>query len=231
MKKRTAWLWVLLGVTLGACGESVEPLALKVEPEPEVPSVDLLALIDCSVEVSSGTMTCAPSEPTLPEGASGIIVGSQGENVLLTSDNVGFKADSSIFHADVTVQNLIGQALGTTDGVTAHPAGLRIFYVELPAATGETGPAIDVLDAEFGTFTGTDQPYYEYDGLLEPNETSEVVTWRWSIPEGVEEFDFSVAVSAEVQYPNGWIETPSGAEFLLGTVGGSALIDVQGRDV
>src|SRR5690554_3361829 len=140
MKKRTAWLWVLLGVTLGACGESIEPLALEVEPEPDVPSVDLLALIDCSVEVSGGTMTCAPSGPSLPEGASGIIVGSQGENVLLTSDNVGLEADSSIFHADVTVQNLIGQALGTIDGVTAHADGLRIFYVELPAATGETGP-------------------------------------------------------------------------------------------
>lgn len=89
----------------------------------------------------------------------GLVLGACGEGVEPLAVELE-PEPSEPFLADVTVKNLIAQALGTTDGATAHVDGVRVFYVALPAAIGESGPAIDVLDAQLGTFTGPEQPLF-----------------------------------------------------------------------
>src|SRR5206468_1392871 len=80
---------------------------------------------------------------------------------------------------DVTVKNLTVQPWATTDGTTASPTGVRVFFVTLP----DQGVTINNADGT-GTFTASNQPYYEYsaaalgaDGILSSNEVSSIKTW------------------------------------------------------
>lgn len=229
MGKRSVWLLVLVGIVIGACEGGVEPLA--VAPEAEQPSLSLFALLDCRVELTGERISCASKAAALPDDANALIVGSQGENVLLSSTNVSYDASSETFQADVTVKNLIGQALGTVDGETPHADGIRVFYITLPAAKGEASGTITVEDAETGLFSGSEQPYSPYDGLLAPGETSAARTWRWTVPSTVSEFEFSVAVWAEVQHPDGWVEFATGNEYLIHAAGDSTELEATAYDV
>jgi hypothetical protein len=141
-------------------------------------------------------------------------MGGQGTYVQLTSSNVTVAADTFAF--DATVQNLIPQALGTTDGATPDPSGVRVFFHQLPTVTSGTG-TINVANPDgFATYTAANQPYYQYDGLLATNETSSAHQWKLAFDPGVDSFVFTVYVAAEVQYPAGWIDVTGPANLLAG---------------
>lgn len=178
--------------------------------------------LHCTADVRIGRVTCEVPEHApvarigahAPAAPGDLVVGSQGKLVRLASSNVCFEAQceggtvgSGIFQADVTVQNLMGQALGTTDGETPDPDGVRVFFVSDPEVTGGSG-AVRVANAD-GTaeFTSSGQSYFQYgggvtpdalgeDGILTTEEVSEPRTWMWEVSPGVEAFVFTVAVSA-----------------------------------
>lgn len=166
----------------------------------------------CEVDLRASVLECASPEAELPAGASGLIVGGQDEYVTLRSSNLYFHPALRLFQADVTVQNLLHQALGTADGMTESGEGVRVFYHKLPWATVGAG-VVEVLGHDgVSIFAGTEQPYYQYE-LIEPGEESAVRTWYWSVPMGVDAFEFSVFVAAEVPYPDGWVDVDT--DYLL----------------
>ncbi|HEX7049917.1 MAG TPA: Ig-like domain-containing protein [Longimicrobiales bacterium] len=223
---------------IGSCDGDAGRLPLEPEPSPEAPREALV----CTADVRAGTLSCSAPEAQLPDGAQGALtVGGQGQFVTLAATNVCFEdactpaAATGIFQADVTVKNLIGQALGTTDGTTGDAAGVRIFFASPPAATGTSDGqpgTVDVANADgTGTFTAMDQAYFQYggtiggadddalgtDGLLSPDETSAAKTWQWQLSSNVLEFTFAVYVWGEVQYQDGWIDvSPATAALGLG---------------
>lgn len=139
-----------------------------------------------------------------------VILGAQNTFVKLTSTNVVYAGD--VFSFDVTVQNLILQKLGTSDGTTLDPAGVRVFFQDPPAAVGVgtvdyTDPVGGAFMVDgFATFTQSNQAYYQYNEVLAPNQISGVRTWRLHVPSTVTSFSFFVFVSAPVQFQNGWID-------------------------
>lgn len=195
---------------------------------PEVEVETRTVALECSADVARGTVECAAPSGMLPSGARGALtLGGQGINVLLASSNVCFEAQcepaapAGIFQADVTVKNLIGQALGTVDGETVHEDGVRVFFHSGPVVTATTdgqGGSVVVHNADgVGLFTASDQPYFQYDEVLGPNETSAAKTWQWLLSSNVQSFQFGVLVSAEVQYPEGWIDiTPAVDTIVVG---------------
>ena len=206
---------------LGACSE--RPVASPAEPEePGVPVlVEAQAALNCTVSVRSRTVSCSTPKPELPTTGNGLLVGGQGVFVQLTSDNITYDEGTGAFEFDVAVRNLIAQAMGTSDGVTATAEGVRVVFDQTPHATSGSGDITVTADGT-GTFTAADQPYFQYsddklgaDGILSPNETSSAKRWQFTIPNTVSTFGFRVLVSTDVRYPEGYVQLSTSADTLL----------------
>ena len=187
----------LLGAAaLGACSD-VEPFAAGERAQP-LPS-STLQLMECVASVTDG-MRCTPASPSTGE-ALGYIYGGQNTFVRLSSSNAGYNEGTGIFSVDVTVQNLLNEAIGTMDGSTPAVDGIRVFFVSEPVPTnGGTGD-VEVFNADGSAFiTSANQPYHTYTGVLATNQTSNAKTWEFTMPNTVSTFRFFVAVQTEVQY-------------------------------
>jgi uncharacterized protein YjdB len=123
--------------------------------------------------------------------------------VQLNSRNVYYDGVQD-FTFEVAVTNLIHQKIGTTDGSTVASTGIRIFFTQEPYATSGYG-TIDVVPDGYGTFTQSNQPYYQYNQILDNNVQSSWKGWLFEMPPTVTTFAFTVYASAPVQYPVGWI--------------------------
>ncbi|MEP7001791.1 MAG: lamin tail domain-containing protein [bacterium] len=195
-RANTRTLLVALALA-SACGESV-PFAPQPDPQPSLPSTvrpDLIAL-QCTVNAVARSFGCAPVKSSSANGD--YIVGGQGINVLLTSSNVSYDVPTQTLGADVTVQNLLPDALGTIDGTTLSATGVRVFFDSDPVLTSGSG-SVSVQNADGqATFTNTNQDYFQYSQVLAPNAVSSSKRWLFNLSNGTT-FSFVVYVSAPVQ--------------------------------
>jgi hypothetical protein len=207
LRNRPALAGLSLLIALSACHDG-EPLSPGPAPKDPVQ----LARLECTVTVASGAMACASLAPD-PGGAQGLIVGNQGEYVFLEASNHTFTGGDNVFSIDVTVQNLLGQALGTTDGVTLDSLGVRVFFYQEPVASDGSGRSVAVIN-HTGTdfFTSANQKYFQYDELLSSSETSDPLSWEFSVDPLLTTFRFQVLVSAAVQFPDGYVEVTPPAD-------------------
>ena len=184
-------------VVLAACENRVTQAPSGPLP-PEAPAAS--GALECRVTVREGALRCGasggPSFSRAPGGAPlGLIVGGQGTNVQLTSANARHDAGAGLFHADVSVQNLMPEALGTAGWFSV--SGVRVFVHSGPTTTDGSG-AVEVANADGERlFTGTDQPYFEYADVLLPNAVSAPRTWTFRVDPGVVSFAFTLYVEAD----------------------------------
>jgi hypothetical protein len=209
------------------CGEGLTAPSVT----PPAPA-ELVTRIACTANVGARQVDCATSAPPppaigfkgfTPEGiARDIILGGQNNFVTLASSGVTYTGD--VFSFNATVQNRIAQSLGTTDGTTLAPSGVRVFFENPPVMlTGSgtidyTNPVggASMVDG-FASFTSSNQAYYQYSQILAPNQTSSPRNWRLHVPASVTSFEFYVYVSAPVQFATGWIDlAPSSATLAVG---------------
>ena len=164
-------------------------------------------LLTCAVDVRAGSMECDPSSPS---GAAGgpsmnLIVGSQHHFVRLANDTPVIEGDS--WSANVTVQNLTLQPMGTLDGSTPHADGVRVFFVDEPS----NGVSIADWDGVGGFLGGKPTWFHQYggaallgaDGILEQGEVSGAKPWEFEL-NGATTFRFSVLVSTTVPDPGAY---------------------------
>lgn len=204
---------------VAACADRTPVARDPADPPSPPPAVTRLA---CEVDVRAGTIDCgAPA----PGGARGdLLVGGQDFYVKLRSANAAFSAPT--FSADVSLQNLLPQPMGTTDGTTPAASGVRIFFASQPVTTGGTGNVTVQNPDGTGTFTAAGQPYFQYPGILAPGATSAARTWQFQLDPGVTLFTFSVYVAAPLPRENGWVTIynqyptlgPGQRSFIQGTV-------------
>ncbi|HEX8431013.1 MAG TPA: Ig-like domain-containing protein, partial [Longimicrobium sp.] len=207
--QRRAALCALL-VALGACRDQPNPVAPEggtpgAPGQPGVPGRPVtVQTLDCIGNRETGKVECAVARP---EGgaAANITVGYQGVYVTLTSSNPSYNSGTGQFTFDVTVRNLIPQKMGTTDGTTVDPGGVRVFFHSGPSVTSGSGTAAVVPDG-FGSFTGSGQAFYQYNQILANGVTSAPKQWTLVMPPTVTTFAFTLLVSAPVQYPDGYVE-------------------------
>ncbi|HYH83817.1 MAG TPA: Ig-like domain-containing protein [Longimicrobium sp.] len=198
-------LALLLALAAAACTDRANPMATPTPAAPGTPSAPVtIQVMDCTADRAALSVVCKPAGPDGGGAAGDIIVGSQNVFVKLTSSNVVYNGGTGQFTFDVTVQNLIEQPMGTVDGTTLDPGGIRVFFHQQPTVTVGTG-AVGVVPDGFATFTAAGQPYYQYNNVLAQNATSPVKGWTFVFPPTVTTFVFQLYVSAPVEYPNGYI--------------------------
>jgi len=211
---------VALLLVLAACSDTGDPVAVST-PEAPTPQPLLVQSVACQATLQPASVKCGTGE--LPSSARGyILVGGQGLYVQVTSSNLVVGAGTISF--DVTVQNLIPQPMGTTDGTTADPGGVRVLFASGPTTTGGSGN-VTVANADgTGAYTAPGQPYFQYsgatigaDGILSTNETSGTKNWQLNFDPGVTKFSFLLYVATEVPFPNGYIDvSPATSNVLQG---------------
>ncbi|HYW13527.1 MAG TPA: Ig-like domain-containing protein [Longimicrobium sp.] len=199
-------------MTAACTDEGRSPAATEPTPGPAAE----LARLDCTVTVADGRMACQNAAPSLGD-ARGLVVGGQGNHVYLQASNNTYSAGTEIYSIDVTVQNLLFQALGTTDGTTLDPGGVKVLFDVEPYATGgSVGQELELAGGvQRATLMRADQAYYPYDEVLQPSQTSAPVTWQISKPAGVTSFRFIVYVMAQVPFPDGRIDLSPTVDTLL----------------
>ena len=215
-------LLLVVGATaIAACNDS-PTTSHAVAPVPTTaggPGVNIQAL-QCSAQVSSRTVLCGPVSPN--SGASAdVIVGGQGQFIQLASANITYNSGTHIFSFDATVKNLIAQPMGTSDGTTPDANGLRVFFQSGPTVTSGTGTASVANNDGVGTFTTTNQPYFQYSGatlgtdhILSAQETSSAKNWQLNVDPTVTHFDFIVLVSTTVPHPMGYVQMSKDSNFV-----------------
>ena len=170
---------------LAACSDRSPTL-----PPPAAPTGPLAAL-ECTVSVQQNTMVCGATGSSGGRGDK--LLGGQEKYIKLTSSGTAYNSSTKIFSSNVTVQNLLRQAVGTRDGVTV--AGVEVFFAGQPTVTAGGG-SVTVANADgTGTFTGTNQPYFHYGQILEPYEVSSAKTWQFAVSGGALNFTFTVYLS------------------------------------
>jgi len=212
---RTLRLCIITLLAIGvaqACTDTAPtgPAGSQLRANPADNAVQL-ATLACTASVKANTVSCEQQSGS-SGGKNAIIFGRQNVYVKLTSSNVAYTSVDSAFKFDVTVQNLIAQSLGTTNGTTPHARGVEVLFSASPTASLGSG-TITVLADSVATFTAAGQPFYRYaggnlgaDGILSQNETSSARQWTLKVPSTVTTFTFALLVSTEVKFPNGWID-------------------------
>jgi hypothetical protein len=195
-------------VASAACTDRSNPLdpdgGLTPPTGPGAPPITLASL-DCVASKQTLAVSCKPAESQAGTAAGDIIVGGQNVYVRLVSSNIAYNPGTGQFTFDATLENLVEQPLGTADGTTPDPAGIRIFFYTGPVVTGGGPGSVAVVPDGFGFFTTAAQAYYTYPYVLDQNEVSPAETWTFIVPPTVTDFHFSVFVSAPVEYPTGYI--------------------------
>lgn len=171
-------------VLAGACTDG------PVSP-PGVPTPKPLAALECRVEVRAETMACAQPQPSAGTALGNRMVGGQDRYVKLANYGNSYDSGAGIYQTYVTVQNLLADPLGTSDGTTVE--GVRVFFYTGPIGTGGTVTVANEDGEDF--FTEAGQPYFLYPQILGTYEISDARPWRFNVPAGVTSFSFSVYVS------------------------------------
>jgi hypothetical protein len=176
----------------------------------------IVAVLNCHADVQAREVTCGaptagpdakPKDQAGPNPAN-ILVGGQDQFVAVKSTNVNYDSGTGAFTFDVTVRNLIPQPMGTKDTTGANapdPEGVRVFFSSGPTVTSGTGIVTVTADG-VGTFTGMNQPYYQYSTVLQPFAVTAPKTWQLNMPPTVTTFDFLLLVSTQVPRPDGYID-------------------------
>jgi hypothetical protein len=197
--RRTARLARLLlpallgGGALAACSDQ-QPVGVR-EIAKLPPAARTLQAFTCTGS-KAGTLSCAPVSRGAG-GASAVVIPA-APFVQLATSNVSYSG--GIFQFDMTVKNLLNEAIGTPDGTTADPQGIQAFFHAGPTATGGSG-TITVANADgTGTFTAAGQPYFTYSQILAKDSVSSARTWQLNVPGTVTTFSFTIYVETDVQY-------------------------------
>ena len=222
----------ILGVIAACADNQVAPRPSAATPEYAIQPMT------CNVQIQAKSVACTPASAggqplTNRLLRNDLIVGGQHQYVTLTSS--GIIIVGNIFAFNVTLTNLTPQPFGTRDGVTGDTAGIKVFLTGQPVTTGGSGNVTVSNASGTGTFTNSNQPFYQYKnnisefnttGILDSGQTTDPIQWQFTWDPGVTSFTFTAYVATPVPHPNGYIRgmprelwmAPNATDFLSPTV-------------
>lgn len=189
-------------------------------------------IIRCLFSTANASVDCSPigsnAYGTPNNSDLNTIIGGQGSFVQLTPSNASYNPGTGVFQFDATLQNLLRNSLGTIDGTTPDAAGVRIFLYNSTITSGTGNVSIANPDGTY-YFTDVNQPYFQYNQILQTNQTSGAKTFQVNAPASVNSFtmDFLISTKAQVKVvinevltnPGGTITDAAGEWFELYNAG------------
>ena len=242
-RRRARLRWVAGLAALPLLATACSDRASSPGVDPIAPDGRRTTVLACTGNVKNATVQCAPG--SLPSGGARYqqqILGGQGVFVRLTSSAVAYTPADSIFAFDMTVQNLIDLAMGTSDGTTRHADGVRVFFHQEPTDTVGTG-SIDIVNAtDVETFTASNQTYFQYggaiggvdqtelgaDGILASAEVSTAKQWRLRMNPDVSSFSFLLLISTQTVSGNEQTVAPQVSSVSVDTMVPGASVVLTG---
>lgn len=226
-------------IGVAACDRADGPMAPEDESDrPGLRGDRSTLAVTCEADLASDDLRCDGGGVNADGLEAAVVFGGQGQYLQLSSTGVCHEcSETDIFQADVTLQNLLPQEMGTPNASSSATDVFIFFH------TGPTnGVVVDNADGT-ATFTASGQPYFIYSPIselnvenatiwLDPNETSGPKHWRFDtsgMPGGQTTFSFTVFVQADVPHPDGWVEIspdPAGVE-----TGSTVQLSATARDV
>lgn len=206
-----------------SCSDAGNPVAPGGPGQPgpvDVPD-EFLQAISCTVDEIANTFSCAPLGPQTDGALGAINIGGGSSGIpyaeFVRTNDVS-TADSAIF--DMAIKNnMNGQVMGTTDGSTPHPYGMRVFFykaqepaVGQPQVLTKINPAdtawVRVASPDSQVFAGAGSKprrFFQYDPqIVNPTAVSVPETWKFDL-ENVATWSFVAYISTEVRFPKGWL--------------------------
>lgn len=206
-------------VTLaGACTEGPVAPMPAAPPESTAPGL-LSAEYECFVDVEAGTTRCGAVPPANGGAQLALSLGSGP----LTFISHWTHARTWAMNEDTStsmlafVNNTV-QPLGTIDGESVHPDGIRLVFTTPPYVasvySGTVAGASIRMETPTGrgTFTDgtgavlTDRPYFQYNTIFMPHETSNYRFIHFIYSSNVKGFGYRYRVWAPVQFEHGWLD-------------------------
>lgn len=211
--------------SMAACADG--PVAPAISPDPAM----LTTLFECTADMRTRETSCRV--PSAREGAGSplldIIVGNPYVSVSTSGTMIsnGDPANTDTMTVTFTLQNNIPQPMGTTDGMTPHANGTRLFFMSGPTATASNSTTplryLSVTadnslgPASFTSAQGTswsNRRFYQFDGVLAQGQTNSTFV-RFVYDPRVTAFSYRLLVAAPVQYEHGWITVAPGTVPVL----------------
>ena len=185
-----------------ACGDitSGAPAVPGAEAAARPKVSKLLGTVTCYVDVAAETHRCGA-----PVSRAG---GPNETRVILSSAHFTLNTGPSFTSGGLayiwtTIQNDIGQNIGTHNGIQSD--SIRAF-VSAINVTGGSGVVTAYNHTGTGTFTASNQPYWEwYEIVNAGGGESTNLLWQFSVPGTVTAWNYTVGVSAPIANPDGWV--------------------------
>jgi hypothetical protein len=213
---------VLAPVLVMAACSGDGPIGPGAAPTPVLPEP-----VACRVSRQPLAVSCGSPSST-QGGPSFAIVGGQGRNIWFSMSNPIYDPATDTLSVEVTIRNMSAQPMGTADGLTAHPNGVRVFITQ-PLPYGITARSDGTAN-----FTQAGQLYWQYTPAdfgnpccLRPMETTAPRRWKFHL-NGAYGFLFSVAVSAAMPAEYGVLRWPSYLQAGLLPASGDTVLDLYG---
>ncbi|HEU4455868.1 MAG TPA: hypothetical protein VFR81_22575, partial [Longimicrobium sp.] len=147
----------------------------------------------------------APSEIILPDpyviscagspNGGGRFGCSAGSAAIMYISGVWYDSSAEQLHFTARVFNSSPQPLGTTDGTTPHPEGVRVFFPSNPWVLIGEGEVSAADSSDVAMFDGSWRPFYQYDGVI-PRHGSSTRHWTLNVPATVDSFHVDLGVAA-----------------------------------
>lgn len=201
------------------------------EPTPD-PATWMATPVRCLV--TRGGASCSASDPVIgasareaaalattvratdaaaaPSDAMDARFGGSDVFVRIVTSAAAYDAALEVLSLDLRVQNLLNQAIGTSDGQTAAADGVRVGLVNNPPVATQGTGTITLTNAD-GTaaIAGPADPFLTYPGPVPSAATSGPRTWRFAMPSTVQAFEVRLLVLAPVpdESPTAFESPPS----------------------
>jgi len=92
------------------------------------------------------------------------------------------------------VQNLLKQSIGTLDGTTV--TGVKVFVTDFHAIAGSGVVSVANPDGT-GNFAAPNQPYFNYNSIVSPNDYTGNKVWKFNVPNTVTAVSMSILISTD----------------------------------
>ncbi len=202
------------------------------QPPPETRIACTAVRATASIHCRNAVIT-ASGVPAVDRSGSALLLTAQGVDVRVLTSAISWTDTGVSF--DAAIQNLAGQRIGSSNGDTADPRGIRMVFVAPEAELAGAAAPAQVIAAPVessvtgrDSVTGASQPFVKFAALLDSGAVTAPTRVQLSIPANAPSATFALVVVAPVKHPHGWLRIAPAAVVVA--IGRPRTLEAELRD-